>query len=68
MPSIKTECGSCGERVSFVSSEDVDFLSCPECGREHCVTPNGASPVGEIPDEKQERLDRLREFEEEVLG
>lgn len=62
----KTECGSCGERVSFLSDEDIDFLNCPSCGHEHCVTPTGASPTGEISDKKQERLDRLSEFEEEM--
>ncbi|ELZ93561.1 hypothetical protein [Haloferax volcanii] len=67
MTVAKTTCGGCGERVSFLTSEDVDFLPCPECGKEYCVTPNGASPVGEISDEKQERLDRLREWEEEML-
>jgi len=67
MTVAKTTCGSCGERVSFVSSEDVDFLDCPECGREHCVTPNGASPTGQIPEEKQEKFADLRGWEEEML-
>lgn len=63
----KTTCDSCGERVSFLTGEDVDFLPCPNCGREHCVSPNGASPTGQISEEKQERFAALREWDEEVL-
>lgn len=47
---------------------DVDFLDCPECGSEHCVTPLSASLVGEIPAEKEETIDKLREWDEEVLN
>jgi len=66
MTATKTTCGGCGERVSFLSSEDVDFLDCPSCGKEYCVTPHGASPVGEISEEKQERIADLREWDEGV--
>jgi len=68
MSVAKTTCESCGERVSFVTDETVDFLDCPSCGKEYCVSSKGASPVGEISEEKQKRLDKLQRWDEEVLG
>lgn len=67
MTAVVDRCDSCGEQVRFLTPRDVDFLNCPECGSEHCVSPRGAEVVGEISDEKQERFDRLREWDEEVL-
>lgn len=68
MTAVVDTCGACGEQIRFLTGADVDFFDCPECGSEHCVTPLGASLVGEIPAEKEERFDKLREWDEEVLN
>lgn len=67
MTAVVDACGACGEQIRFLTGADVDFLDCPECGSEHCVTSLGASLVGEIPAEKQETIDKLREWNEEML-
>lgn len=68
MTAVVDDCDACGEQIWFLIGADVDFLDCPECGSEQCVTPLGASLVGEIPAEKQEMFDELREWDEEVLN
>lgn len=64
MPTVKTTCSACDNRISLITNVSVKILDCPECGQSYKVSERGAHAVPS----QEKRHEKLREWDEEVLG
>ncbi|MBP2251259.1 putative amidophosphoribosyltransferase [Halarchaeum solikamskense] len=63
MPTVKTTCSACDNRISLITNVSVEIIPCPECGQSYKVSERGAHAVPS----QEKRHEKLRKWDEEVL-